>query len=227
MRVLIRRIVRRIIRAGQAFLAQIYRLVGRVEWYVAARKVRAWNVDKVNLCCGSQRVSGYLGVDYAVDAELVLDLSRIDLPFPENSLDTIVCMSAINYFTYQRGGQLVRQIYRALRPGGVCRVGVQDMKELAERYVRNNNDFYFQKLPDGRERFEGPTIGDKFAAWFYGYASGPNRCQYFYDFQSLAHLFKEAGFAIIERRAFLDSRLSEVELLDNRPDQMFFLEAVK
>ena len=101
------------------------------------------------------------------------------------------------------------------------------MKALAERYVRGDREFFFQKLPDGRERFEGATLGDKFAAWLYGYAVDGHPCRYFYDFESLAHLFRAAGFAVVERKPFGESRIAEVRQLDNRPEQMFFLEAVK
>lgn len=106
-------------------------------------------------------------------------------------------------------------------------MGVQDMRVLAGRYLRNDTEFFFQKLPDGRDRFEGLTIGDKFAAWFYGYAIKGMPCRYFYDNESLAHLFKEAGFSIVDTKQFRESRLEDIELIDNRPDQMFFLEAVK
>lgn len=191
------------------------------------RRLRDRGIRKVNLCCGHQKVAGYFGIDMIEGADLRLDLSRVDLPFPESSLSVIVCMSAINYFTRARAQQLVREIHRVLQPDGVCRVGVQDLKSLAERYVRGDNAFFFQKLIDGRDRFEGPTIGDKFAAWFYGYSVGTSRCEYFYDFDSLAYLFNEAGFSTIERKGFRESRIAEIEQLDNRADQMFFLEATK
>jgi SAM-dependent methyltransferase len=184
-------------------------------------------IRKLNLACGNQKVPGFFGIDLVDGADLRLDLAHMDLPFPDASLEAVVCMSAINYFTRARARQLVREMHRVLRAGGVCRVGVQDMKSLAERYVRGDREFFFQKLADGRDRFEGPTLGDKFAAWFYGYAVGAHRCEYFYDFESLAHLFREAGFSVIERKAFCESRIAQVELLDNRADQMFFLEAVK
>lgn len=191
------------------------------------RKLAGRQILKVNLACGTQRVPGYFGVDLVDGADLRLDLSNMDLPFPASSVEAVVCMSAINYFTRPRALQLVREMHRVLRAGGVCRVGVQDMKSLAERYVRGDTEFFFQKLPDGRDRFEGPTIGDKFAAWFYGYAVGAHRCEYFYDYESLAHLFRQAGFSQVERKAYRQSRLGEVAQLDNRADQMFFLEAVK
>jgi len=190
-------------------------------------RLRGHGVRKLNVCCGLQKVPGYLGIDIIDGADLQLDLERMDLPFASASVDTVVCMSAINYFTRERARRLAQEMWRVLRPGGVCRVGVQDMKALAERYVRGDHEFFFQKLPDGRERFEGATLGDKFAAWFYGYAVDGHPCRYFYDFESLAHLFRTAGFALVERKAFGESRIAEVAQLDNRPDQMFYLEAVK
>lgn len=191
------------------------------------RRLRSRGIRKVNLCCGTQKVPGYFGIDLLAGADLRLDLEKIDLPFAAESLDTVVCMSAINYFTRERAQALVREVHRVLRPGGVCRIGVQDLKSLAERYVRGDREFFHQKLADGRERFSGPTLGDKFAAWFYGYAVAGHACRYFYDYDSLAYLFREAGFATIERKAFGESRIAEVAALDNRPEQMFFLEAVK
>jgi len=189
------------------------------------------DVRKINLCCGAQKIPGYLGIDYGLKADhesnlLGLDLAKERLPFKNNLLEAVICISAINYFTRARGQEIVNEVYRALQPGGVARFGVQDLEMIARRYVEKDADFFFQKLPDGRERFEGVTLGDKFAAWFYGYvAVGP--CRYFYDYDSLAYLFKTAGFSIVEKKLYRESRLEHIELIDNRPDQMFFLEAIK
>jgi predicted SAM-dependent methyltransferase len=181
---------------------------------------------RVNLCSGRQTIPGYTSVDFGGVAEIKLDLSKNDLPFKSGSVKSVVCISAINYFTRSRADEIVREIFRVLEPGGIARFGVQDMESIAKRYVEKDVDFFFQKLPDGRERFEGQTLGDKFAAWFYGYmAVGP--CRYFYDYDSLAYLFKTAGFAIVEKKQYRESRLEHIELIDNRPDQMFFLEAIK
>lgn len=223
--------VRRVFRRAGRILITIRDAFGQRQ----AKMLRDWlefrlrnrDVRQVNLCCGQQKVSGFFGIDRMEGADLRLDLARVDLPFADSSLDVIVCMSAINYFTRKRAQQLVAEMHRALKPNGVCRVGVQDLRSLTQRYVKGDNSFFFQKLADGRDRFEGPTIGDKFVAWFYGYAIGASRCEYFYDFDSLAYLFHEAGFTKIEQKGFRESAIAEVALLDNREDQMFFLEAVK
>jgi len=184
-------------------------------------------VIKVNLCSGTQKLAGYFSVDFSGGADLRLDLSRNDLPFRSGSLDAVVCMSAINYFTRTRAQEIVREVYRVLKPGGVTRFGVQDMEAIARRYVSKDRDFFFQKLADGRDRFEGPTLGDKFAAWFYGYAIKGVPCRYFYDYDSLAYLFTTAGFSRVDRKNYQESRLESIHLIDNRPDQMFYLEAIK
>lgn len=185
------------------------------------------DVNKINLCCGIQKIPGFLGIDFCGLPDLRLDLSKHDLPFGDNSLETVVCVSAINYFTKIRGQELVNEVYRVLKPGGVARFSVQDMESIAQRYIQKDESFFFQKLSDGRERFEGETLGDKFAAWFYGYVINGVSCQYFYDYDSLAFLFKNAGFSIVDRKEYMVSRIDEIAMIDNRQDQMFFLEAVK
>jgi predicted SAM-dependent methyltransferase len=122
---------------------------------------------------------------------------------------------------------LIEEVHRILRPSGIARFAVQDMESLARRYLNKDTEFFFQKSQDGKDRFPGPTLGDKFASWFYGFAIKGNPCRYFYDFDSLAYLFWSAGFSVVERKAFLESRLDHIELIDNREDQMFFLEAIK
>ena len=224
---MIARIARRALREARDVLEVARASWRRLRRRALERRLTGSNIRKLNLACGTQKVTGYFGIDLVAGADLHMDLSTMDLPFPTSSIETVVCMSAINYFTRPRARQLAREIHRVLRPGGVCRIGVQDMRALAGRYVRGDREFFFQKLADGRDRFEGPTLGDKFAAWFYGYAVGAHRCEYFYDFESLAYLVREAGFGVVEHKSYRESRISEVAELDNRADQMFFLEAVK
>lgn len=190
-------------------------------------RLQKLGISRINLCCGTQKIPGYYGIDFFPGADIYLDLSRNDLPFPDSSIEEAICMSAINYFSRTRGQELVNEVYRVLHPGGIARFGVQDMESIAKRYVEKDLAFFMQKLPDGRDRFEGPTLGDKFAAWFYGYEIKGIPCKYFYDYESLSYLFKTAGFRAVEKKGFRESALDEIDRIDNRPDQMFFLEAVK
>lgn len=182
---------------------------------------------KLNLASGYQAIPGYLSCDVFRGVDLRLDMSKAKLPFSANSLSTVVCTSAINYITYEEARSLIRDIYRALETGGVCRMSVQDLDLLVKYYYENNEAFFNQLNSDGTNRFPGHTIADKFNNWFHGFYSNGHACKYVYNFESLKELFVEAGFKTIERRSYLDSRLANIDLIDNRADQMFFLEAVK
>ncbi len=221
------RLMSRVVACIRPVMPGLSKVISALEQRRRVRTFLSQGFRRVNLCCGLQRVPGYIGLDVLPRVDLEIDLARENLPFGDCSMETIVWMSAINYFSYRRAQELVHEIYRVLHVDGVCRVGVQDMRWLAERYVKEDTEFFFQKLPSGQDRFEGKTIGDKFAAWFYGYAVGGNHCRYAYDFDSLAHLFHTAGFTRIERKPFGESRIPDIRFLDNRPDQMFYLEAVK
>ena len=185
------------------------------------------NIDKINLCSGDVRIPGYFNIDFIGDVDLKIDLEIHDLPFKNNSIDTVICMSAINYFSYGRAKELICEIFRALRVGGIVRFGTQDLEVLSLKYAQKDESFFNQKLANGKIRFEGDTIGDKYVAWFYGYEINDNKCRYFYDYDSLRNLFVLAGFTNIEKKLYLERSIQNIVLIDNRPDQMFFLEAIK
>ena len=182
---------------------------------------------KLNLCSGPVKINGYVGLDISPESDIILDLEKSLLPFPDISADIVACISAINYFSPERAQEIIRDVYRVLKPGGIARFACQDLRVLAEKYLHNDQSFYFEKLADGRDRFPGRTIADKFNGFFYGFYSGDKHCKYVYDFASLKTLFIEAGFKIVEQKKYRESRIPDVEKLDNRPEQMFFLEAVK
>ena len=183
--------------------------------------------DKLNLCSGNQVIEGYTSLDYNFSADLIVNLNKGRLPFKSNSMSVVVCTSAINYFTRLRGQEIINDVYRILKIGGIARFSSQDLELIANKYVNKDAKFFFQKLSNGKERFEGKTMGDKFNSWFYGYESHAGGCKYFYDFETLSELFICAGFKIVEKKNYLDSNLESIDKIDNRKNQMFFLEAVK
>jgi predicted SAM-dependent methyltransferase len=182
----------------------------------------------VNLCSGDVVLPGFCNVDVARKSDLILDLERRLLPFADASCERVVCISAINYFTRQRALEIIQDVHRVLVPGGCARFGTQDLKLIARKFADGDQSFFFEKDRDGRDRFEGETMGDKFNSWFYGYrVYGTKYCKYVYDYETLALLFRKAGFTAVEQKGFLESRMPDVAQIDNRPEQMFFLEATK
>lgn len=183
---------------------------------------------KINLCSGTVLLEGYCNIDLCVGSDIVLDLEKSLLPFADNSIDVAVCISGINYFHRERAKKIIADVYRVLRVGGVVRFGTQDLRCIAEKYVNDDVEFFFQKLPNGEDRFIGQTMADKINSWFYGYEVAKNKgCKYVYDYVTLENLFSEAGFRVIENKKYQESVIPKISEIDNRSDQMFFLEAVR
>lgn len=194
-------------------------------WNRITYKVNGRQVKKINLCGGSVSIPGYFNVDMDYKADLIIDLSKESLPFPKNSAEVVVCISAINYFSRKRGEEIIKEVYRILKKGGIARFAVQDLLEISKKYVNGDKNFFFQQL-NGRDRFKGETMCDKINSWFYGYGRVGSE-KYMYDYETLSLLFKRAGFSRVEQKNYRESVLENIDMIDNRPDQMFFLEAIK
>ena len=204
--------------------------------YIASRKLpdniqdAINNNEKIdiNLCCGPVILDDYINIDISAGADITIDLEKELLPFDNNNVSSLVCMSAINYFTAERALLIIKDVYRVLKPGGITRFGVQDLRVLAEKYLSRDHDFFYQINEDGQSRFPGKTYGDKFNHFFYGFENIEHKhCKYVYDFESLKNLFEEAGFKQVEEKKYRESLISNISEIDNRPRQMFYLEAVK
>lgn len=183
---------------------------------------------KINLCSGVQKIPGYFNLDYDGDVDLKIDLRSRNLPFKDSSVEVLVCISAINYFSYKRAGEIIQETYRVLEVGGITRYAVQDLDLLTLHYVNRDKAFFFQKNSNGSaDRFSGETFSDKYVNWFYGYQTQGGSAGYFYSFESLSLLFHKAGFSNVRLSKPMESGIENIHLIDNRVDQMFFLEAVK
>jgi len=190
--------------------------------YYLFLKIKTKKIKKINLCSAGVRICGYTNVDRLPPVDVVYDINY-PLPFQDNSIDTAVMIHGIYYFYYKKAKEIISEIYRVLKNGGIVRVSFIDLEIFAKKYLGKDYNFYNQKLPNDRERFVGKTIGDKFISNAYYYGG----IKYFYDFESLKSHFEEAGFKDIKKCNFGESQIEEIKEIDNRPDISGFLEAIK
>lgn len=200
--------------------AELHRYLRK--WLSMKRQKRHPKIKKINLGGGSLSIDGYINIDRCKEADIVHDILN-PLPIESDSVEVIVMSHALNYFSYEEAKFVVAEIYRVLQKGGIIRASFPDLRIFAKAYVENDIDFLFQKLPTGEDRFVGKTIGDKFIseAYFYG------GVKYFFDFESAAEIFKEAGFKQIKKCQYRKSKIPEIDKIDNRPELSCYLEAVK
>src|SRR4030095_11626701 len=58
------------------------------------------------------------------------------LPFRENSFDGIYVCRVMEHLSPARGAGFVADLFRLLKPGGVCRLSTPDLEEIAGEYLR-------------------------------------------------------------------------------------------
>src|SRR3989338_3266924 len=106
------------------------KLKGMLNYYLVKWSVFGFDTKwkKVNLCGGPVKISGYCNVDIYPTADIHLDLEKNLLPFKDGSIDTVVCISAINYFNRERGQKIIEDVYRILKKGGIARFATQDLR---------------------------------------------------------------------------------------------------
>jgi SAM-dependent methyltransferase len=129
------------------------------------------------------------------------------LPLEDRTVDFIFCSHLLEHLYVDDASRLVREMYRSLKPGGWVRISVPDLAHAVLLYQRGE-----------RTRALGYFFSDS-------RIGALNRHQYMYDFALLRDALQQEGFVDVERRAFRQGHLPDLELLDNREDESLFVEA--
>jgi len=149
---------------------------------------------KLNLCCGADIRLDYINIDVRKTHPkvLVMDLEKELLtPFPDNSVDEIIARDCIEHISWRRVEDLLRDIYRVLKPGGKIFIQVPDLEAIAKKTFFNPDYCFFE------------LCGWKaISFWVYGAQ----------DYGENAH---KAGFTIPTLKKLLESIGFEVEDIRN------------
>ena len=130
------------------------------------------------------------------------------LPLPDGTVDFVYSSHFIEHLFRRDAERLLREAFRALKPGGMLRIAVPDLQYACSLYEAGERE---KMLED------------------YFFVSGEDsyyaRHKYMYDYSMLAAILEEAGFCEIARRSFRQGETPDIALLDNRPVDSLFVEA--
>lgn len=148
--------------------------------------------------------------------DLVADI-RKGLPLAAETIDYAVSIHALPEFAYTELQTVLEELRRVLKPGGVLRLALPDLRRGIDAYLRGDMD-YFQVDPE-----EVRSQGGRFIVHMLWY--GYSRSLFTVDFTE--ELLEKAGFVEIRECAFraTASDFEQIVELDNRPGESFFIEA--
>lgn len=183
---------------------------------MAAEHGAAGRPIRLHLGSGWHRIEGWINVDLVgAPTDFTWDL-RVPLPFADGSVDAIFLEHVFEHITYAEALVVLRNAGRALKPGGVVRVGVPDAGMFAQMYAEDRERLrtLFPNRPTAmlmlREVFQE-----------HGHVAA-------YDEETLVLILAAAGFPGARRTAPGTS-----ELLDDVPDfeerwfETVYVEAVR
>ena len=187
----------------------------RVAWATrnssaAFQKIEGQSELKVHLGCGPDVRRGWINVDASLwgrknetpEAIYVNHDLRRGLPLPQGSCALIYSSHFFEHLDETTGASLMRDCFRALRPGGILRTVLPDMSRIFQAYL-NGDDSFFQLMDD--HHLIGDRIGGRVIADYINYAVyqfGEHKS--IYDYEKLTRLLSEIGFSSVTKSAFIE-----------------------
>lgn len=169
---------------------------------------------KIHIGAGPFRLPSWINIDID-QGDLMMNLTW-GLPFADASADFVFFSHTLEHLYYPGEAlKVLRDVHRVLVPGGTVRVIVPDLEKCIEAYHQNDRAFFEsrQKTWDWWEE-SATRLED-----FLNYAgAGPAPGQFFrdhkfgYDFETLGHLFKKAGFNDVRQSEYMASAHPELRV---------------
>ena len=232
------RLLRRAIDGGS-------RVLGRIKRGQRVRPPAGESPVRVNLGCGLAVAPGWFNVDgslnaliagmpravhklvyrhtgasrYYAQAEYLALLQcgtfihhdlQYGIPLHDATADFVYSSHFLEHMSRVDALHLLRESFRVLKPGGVVRVVVPDLEYAVSLYAQGRKE-------DMLTQYFFVEDDDSYYA----------RHKYMYDYESLAAQLLAIGFKDIQRQSFQSGKTPDLKVLDNRPDDSLYVEAMR
>ena len=191
---------------------------------------------KLNLGCGGELKRGWINIDVGQvkmfsgngisSTETVFidyDLRRGTLPLENESCDIVYSSHFFEHLNYKQGVSLMRDCFRVLRPGGIFRVALPNLRQLFRAYLEN--DTKHLELIEIKDLLPEVEAGTETLVDYvnYGvYQYGEHKC--IYDEEKVCLILQQIGFSSVGPTAFRGDIDPGTEV---RRRYSFYVEAVK
>ena len=131
------------------------------------------------------------------------------IPLNDNSIDVVFSSHFLEHLTKNDGQQLLSDIYRILKPGGLVRILVPDLDLAIQRFNKG-------EINETLDLFFYTSEECDFSAHKYNYTFG-----------SLKNKLEEIGFIGVVKQSHKKGECPDIEYLDIYPDHSLYVEAKK
>jgi SAM-dependent methyltransferase len=132
------------------------------------------------------------------------------IPLRDGVADFIYSSHFFEHLYRKDAMNLLEECHRVLKPGGMLRLSLPDLEYAISLYTAGRKDEMLQNyffVEDADNHY--------------------SRHKYMYDNEMLSSLLAQAGFRDIARCSYREGQVPDSAVLDNRPDESLFVEAIK
>jgi predicted SAM-dependent methyltransferase len=190
------------------------------------RSVRAQRDVLVNVACGPQILPGFLNIDlYPAAPDVLVWDSRRRLPLGDAAAAGIRVEQFVEHLEPREElPSFLKDCHRTLRRGGVLRIIVPDAGRYLQAYCRPDRSGFDELAVPNPFPDDLPTRMDVINHVFHQW----DEHRWAYDFETLAHRLRSAGFEAIEQAAYRRSRLGPLaEDREVHAPYSLYVEAIK
>lgn len=162
-------------------------------------------------------------LDIPWSPEILVHDVRKGLPFEQDSLDVIYASHFLEHLYFVEAQRLLKECYRVLRPGGIIRMVVPDLRAIIFEYLGQGQ---LGRIPQGISnpadicvyrlllRDREPPSGN-LVYRIYNALKDFHSHKWMYDAESLIRHFESAGFIDVREETFLQSRIEGIEKIES------------
>ncbi|MFZ1301790.1 MAG: methyltransferase domain-containing protein [Candidatus Microsaccharimonas sp.] len=178
----------------------------------------------LNVGCGTDYKKGWVNIDNNSDDNILkLDVHwdmRNPLPIDDNSVDFIFNEHFVEHLTPEQARVALTDLIRILKPGGVMRVAMPDLREVVDYYLNVPLDKNQVIIDHGLDFIQSQAewMNVSFRDWGH---------QWLYDYDEIARRFKEIGYPVIQRKQLRKSKYPELNNLETRNGSTLIVEFKK
>ena len=94
-------------------------------------------LNYLNLGCGFNFHKEWINVDMTSNSPYVISHNLLKkFPFHKNQFDVVYNSHVLEHFPKEKAPYFVSECFRVLKPGGLIRVGVPDLENIVNEYLK-------------------------------------------------------------------------------------------
>lgn len=153
--------------------------------------------------------------------DIIIHDVRKTLPFPDNSMNAIYSSHLLEHLHLENAKALLKECYRVLKPNGVLRIVVPDLKDIVLKYLEesnsssivirecaaNNLNKRLNSYPPGLPK---KNLFYKIYTWTKNYHTH----KWQYDSYSLQKYLVNTGFRLVEEKKIYQSKINGIKIIE-------------